>query len=468
MFWEVYALDRQEYLKSLTEQIRTKRARTMVAEEVEAHIEDQKQDFMAHGLGEEEAESMAVAEMGDPVEAGVKLDCIHRPKTEWTILISILVVSVMGLILQAIITSSFPTTSVNTVNAFRNNFLYGGVWISLIIGIVMMLGISYLDYSLLVKYSFPIWIILEVPAILSILTQIFFDESIWIGPMVNGRSVLQMYLSYLVIPFYAGIVYHFRGKGKKGLMRCILCLGISVFADLSIPFTVSAIVTGVTGMILIHLAIRKGWFGEEKKRFIVGIWSVIGICIVVVGGFTCLGDRHFMNDYQVHRLTAIVTGNHYDYTRDAVAEVAQGQEISKWSSEPNYKTDNKSINEESTNIGDSLLYNSARNDYIWTYLSHYFGIAKVIFFIAVFAVFLALLLHMAVRQKNRLGYIVSIGCVLYLILQSVFYVGVNIGIFPFGDAFMPLLSHGNVNMLITYFYLGILLSVYRNTNIVKN
>ena len=61
MFWEVYALDRQEYLKSLTEQIRTKRARTMVAEEVEAHIEDQKQDFMAHGLGEEEAESMAVA-----------------------------------------------------------------------------------------------------------------------------------------------------------------------------------------------------------------------------------------------------------------------------------------------------------------------------------------------------------------------------------------------------------------------
>ena len=94
MFWEVYALDRQEYLKSLTEQIRTKRARTMVAEEVEAHIEDQKQDFMAHGLGEEEAESMAVVEMGDPVEAGVKLDRVHRPKMEWTVLMAILVISI--------------------------------------------------------------------------------------------------------------------------------------------------------------------------------------------------------------------------------------------------------------------------------------------------------------------------------------------------------------------------------------
>lgn len=114
MFWEVYALDRQEYLKSLTEQIRTKRARTMVAEEVEAHIEDQKQDFMAHGLGEEEAESMAVVEMGDPVEAGVKLDRVHRPKMEWTVLMAILIISIMGLILQAVVTSSFPTMNMST------------------------------------------------------------------------------------------------------------------------------------------------------------------------------------------------------------------------------------------------------------------------------------------------------------------------------------------------------------------
>lgn len=161
MFWEVYALDRQEYLKSLTEQIRTKRARTMVAEEVEAHIEDQKQDFMAHGLGEEEAESMAVVEMGDPVEAGVKLDRVHRPKMEWTVLMAILVISIMGLILQAVLTSSFPTMNMSTLEAFKDNFLYGGIWSAMLIGIAVMLGICYLDYSILVKWSFPIWVQLE-------------------------------------------------------------------------------------------------------------------------------------------------------------------------------------------------------------------------------------------------------------------------------------------------------------------
>lgn len=138
MFWEVYALDRQEYLKSLTEQIRTKRARIMVAEEVEAHIEDQKQDFMAHGLGEEEAESMAVVEMGDPVETGVKLDRVHRPKMEWTVLMAILIISIMGLILQAVVTSSFPTMDMSTLEAFKDNFLYGGIWSAMLIGIMQV------------------------------------------------------------------------------------------------------------------------------------------------------------------------------------------------------------------------------------------------------------------------------------------------------------------------------------------
>ena len=65
---------------------------------------------------------MAVVEMGDPVEAGVKLDRVHRPKMEWTVLMAILVISIMGLILQAVVTSSFPTMNMSTLEAFKDNF----------------------------------------------------------------------------------------------------------------------------------------------------------------------------------------------------------------------------------------------------------------------------------------------------------------------------------------------------------
>lgn len=470
--WEVCALDRQEYLTALADQIRTKRARAMVAEEVEAHIEDQKQDFIAHGLNEAEAEAAAVMEMGDPVEAGVKLDRVHRPKMEWTVLTAILVISVMGLILQAVITSSFPTTDMSTLQALKNNFLESGIWLAMLIGIAVMLGICYLDYSVLVKWAFPIWMVLQLPAVFCIVTKVFFDESIWIGPMVNGRSMLQMNLSYLVIPFYAGTIYHFRGKGKKGLIISTVCLGISVLTDLMIPFMSSAVITGITGFILLHVAISQGWFGENKKKYLIQMWGIIGICLILILGVTFLSNGRVFTDYQVQRLTALFTGEHWDYTRGAVADVAnvaKESDTSQMFLEQNSgKIKITDPYNETTEVQAITLYNYARNDYIWTYLFHYFGTAKGIFLVAVFIVFLALLLRMAVKQKNRLGYMLSIGCVLFLILQSMFYMGVNAGLYPIGGNYMPLLSHGSKNMMITYFYMGILLSVYRNTNVVKN
>ena len=75
-------MTRLDYLKLLTEQIRCKKARLMIEEEYQAHIDDQKLDFMAQGMSEAEAEEAAVREMGDPVEAGVQLDRIHRPKMD--------------------------------------------------------------------------------------------------------------------------------------------------------------------------------------------------------------------------------------------------------------------------------------------------------------------------------------------------------------------------------------------------
>ena len=93
----------------------------------------------------------------------------------------------MGLILQAVVTSSFPTMNISTLEAFKDNFLYGGIWSAMLIGIAVMLGICYLDYSILVKWSFPIWVVMQIPAVFSIISKIFFDETMWIGPMVNGR-----------------------------------------------------------------------------------------------------------------------------------------------------------------------------------------------------------------------------------------------------------------------------------------
>ena len=74
---------REEYLYTLTEQIRCKMARGTIEQEINDHIEDQKAEFLSEGMSQTEAEEAAVREMGDPVEVGLEMDRIHRPTMAW-------------------------------------------------------------------------------------------------------------------------------------------------------------------------------------------------------------------------------------------------------------------------------------------------------------------------------------------------------------------------------------------------
>ena len=74
------------YLDAVEAQIRWKRARTVAARELETHLEDQQEEFLAEGHPPEEAERLAVEDMGDPVAVGADLDRLHRPRPQWGML----------------------------------------------------------------------------------------------------------------------------------------------------------------------------------------------------------------------------------------------------------------------------------------------------------------------------------------------------------------------------------------------
>ena len=67
-----------EYLKTLLEQIRCKKARPYIRQELQNHMEDQIEANLHAGMDYESAEKETVKDMGDPVEVGISLDCIHK------------------------------------------------------------------------------------------------------------------------------------------------------------------------------------------------------------------------------------------------------------------------------------------------------------------------------------------------------------------------------------------------------
>ena len=85
-----------EYLKILLDQIRCKKARLYIKQELQDHMEDQIEANMSAGMNYEQAEKEAVRDMGDPVEIGISLDSIHKPQIAWKLLVIIAFVSMIG------------------------------------------------------------------------------------------------------------------------------------------------------------------------------------------------------------------------------------------------------------------------------------------------------------------------------------------------------------------------------------
>ena len=79
-------MEYEEYMVSLTEQIHNKRAKQLIAQEIENHITEQADVYEAEGMSHDTALREAVRQMGNPVETGIALNQIHKPKMPWTML----------------------------------------------------------------------------------------------------------------------------------------------------------------------------------------------------------------------------------------------------------------------------------------------------------------------------------------------------------------------------------------------
>lgn len=135
----------EQYLEKLLSQIRCKKARPYIAEEIRGHMESQIEDNMAHGMTYEEAEKNAVADMGDPITAGISLDKIHKPQFAWKLLIIVGILSLLGILLQQSILyqSGYHNLEPYMQEIYRlesEGFAY-----SVLYGFIFMCGIYFVD-----------------------------------------------------------------------------------------------------------------------------------------------------------------------------------------------------------------------------------------------------------------------------------------------------------------------------------
>lgn len=420
------------YLNMVSEQIRCKRARPIVIQELMNHITDQKADYMAGGMEGPEAEEAAVLEMGDPIEVGTKLDRIHRPKMEWKLLILVLTLSITGSILQI---------GIGIESQVLRHLTFT------VLGIAVMFGICYLDYSWIARYAKGLWCAWMAAAFLYRM----------LGYTVNGGYPHSGFFAYLMIPVYAGIVYRYRDKGAAGIVKNVLFLLVPVSVVLLFPGTLPAVQLLAVGMLMLCLAIHKKWYGKKRWQMYGALAGVV-LVLAAVGAIMLFRANRFpfsQESYVWHRLENMAQfrlSPVYEMTREKIPPIV---ETLRQGGTPTYN-------------GFGGVMNDVRSGYLWLYLVQRIGIYGSVAISVILIAFCIYLFYVVLKQKNKLGHFMGIGCAVLLLSETILCLGMNLGYVPAFSLYLPFLSYGGANLIVSYVYVGLLLSIHRNSSIVKN
>lgn len=425
-------MEMRDYLDTLVSQIRCKKARGMVEEEVKAHIEDQAEACRMAGMSEEDAVAEAVRQMGDPVEAGVALDRVHRPGMDWKMLLLVGLLSILGLVVQYTINAEVTGGSL-----ILRQVLYTGI------GCGVMMLVCWADYSVIGRYPILLWLGFSA----CILGYSLF------GPMVNGVHNYLRPMIYLYVPLYVGLLYRYRGGGYKALLKCFCFFLVSMYISMigvTIPVCLDV---AVICLALTVCALWKNWFRVPIKRTIA---ALLGASLVISAAFFAWGMYGEFQYYQSMRVKAALNPMAYpDGAGYQYSMVRKILESSAWVGE------NRVVLEGELYHATQLIPGDSHTDYILTHIMAYYGILAGVAVLLLLAVFLYRIFRITAVQKNRLGQMIGLGCGMIFAVQLWHYVLFNLGFGIFTGINLPFFTFGIWVTVSTYVLAGLLLSIYR-------
>lgn len=424
------------YLDTVEEQIRWKRARPVLARELEQHLTDQRDAFQAEGNDPETAERLAVEEMGDPVFVGTELDRVHRPKPQWGLLAATLVVALLGGCLRVWLTASGAE--------YYENIDPTRTAISLVMGSGCLLGAYFLDYTWLTRHALGVYIGAVVLGLLSL----------WLSPMRNNASYYTRYVALLYPTVYAVWLYACRGKRWRGLLLAVFgCVPLAAVGLLA-PYLLAVFLLLVTGLVLLLTAAASDWFDVGRGKTAA---AVVTAAAAIAGSAVWLAWKE---GYGQKRLLMFLHpeldpfGGGYQ-----AVSVRTALSVSQWLGEGSWS-------EAISSRPYEWSVPDWNRDFLLTTVVYKLGWLPFLLLVLAVAGLVLWLLWKCLRQKNQAGRLVALSVIVPLGLQAVLSVMQNLGYLLF-SASMPMVV-GNMAAVVTMTLIGLALSVFREAPIARD
>lgn len=436
------------YAEKVCEQIRWKKAHPAVAQEIEDHLTDQKNAYLAAGDSESIAEEKALLQMGDPVSVGAALDQTHKPAPQWGIIGLVLLLFVLGGIIQTLLLKTIPVG--NDALATRSAQV---LFVFLPLSLATFVGMYFLDFSFFGKHPYVLPLGLLMVDLAAQLFGEFYGGKRWFT--LGSFALSPLALSLLFPLAFCGLFYRLRSQGRRGyLISSVLAAVFCLF--LSYCHTFSGVLTFVfSAGVLMLVASKKKWFDKQRNMFLL-LFLLAVVCLIVLLMFYAPFRYQFaFRARTIFLPNSDVAGDGYvpAQLRAAISHsvfLGKGKDI--------------------VGISPILIEipGMLRSDYLLTYLTYHYGWAVSGGLVLLLAVFLGLGFRKALKQKSIFGQMVSLTILCTFTAEILLYILANLGVWLIAPIALPFLSYGATASLINMALAGVLLSVFRTGEVYRD
>ena len=282
------------FLDNVCIHIKCKTVHKDIRDELTNHIYELKDEYVNEGHDEEKALDMAISAMGNCDEIGNRLNKQHKPETEWSLIGLTAIIAVIGGIIMF---TSSKFEALHAVN-FEKYLIFA------VIGIGVLVGLYFFDYTKLKKLALPMYSI-------SLLLLLF---ALYSGTTFNGRrfltiggiSISSEYVTILFLVAIAGFIEKSRGKGGTAIAGILILALISVIPIIALPDFSTAIVLMICYAVLIISSVIKNHFGGNRKIQLISLGG-IGAVFTSVITFNII-----TKPYRLERITSFITRGQSD------------------------------------------------------------------------------------------------------------------------------------------------------------
>ena len=421
-------MKKSDYINTVLEQIRCKAVHKALEKELEAHIDDCAEAFAAEGLSPEEAEEKAVLTMGDPVETGIGLDRVHRPKFPWAIAVSALL-----LLIAAMLAEYFMRTYFGFRAWFDEDFginIFLGAAIAVLSATVFCLA----DYTVFLKAPKAVYAVYLIGFAALLHYHIHFADTT--HEIIRGNV---FFFTMLLAPLTCGFAFSMRGGGfGRFVLTCLLTAVPPMYVTMCAPSVSAAIMAGLTALAVMTVLVCQGSFKVNKLAAFAFMYLPAVLGAVGLAAFKVIRRNEIPYEYKTVDRTIM------DVILPNSDIIGSGGHI-EFEHYPWYH-----------------YYN-----YIITAVFSDFGIAAGVTLVLL-AISLPIIMFISLRGlKNRFGKTVGFAVAVVFLYVSVTVILSNMGITTGYEGYtaMPLTAGNAVNCAVSGALIGIFMSVCRRSDI---